>query len=134
MKKTGKRMDERGFLFLEAAVLGLLLMTMAALFALPRQAAELHRMEACRTAALFLAEQELAEMEWRVERGALAEGSCGWFGPERDLAGRQTSYEIAGSARREGKGFSLTARVSWQEGGKRKELQLERWAVKHDVP
>lgn len=132
MEKTRR---EAGFLFLEAAVLGLLVVVMAAFVAVPRHAAGILRMEDCRTTALFLAEQELTELELRVRGGGLADGSYGWLGPAEDLGRRQTAYDVTGSARKDSaRGCALTARVTWQEGGSLKELRLERWVARHDLP
>ena len=131
--KTTRR--EAGFLFLEAALLGMLVVVMAAFVAVPRHAAGILRMEDCRTTALFLAEQELTELELRARDGGLGDGSYGGLGPAEDLAERQTADEVAGSARKDGaRGCALTARVTWQEGGSPKELRLERWVARHDLP
>ena len=126
---------ESGFLFLEAAILGLVLVLMAEFVAVPRHIAGIMRMEDCRTTALFLAEQELTELELRVRSSNLADGSYGWLGPADDLDKRQTSYEITGTAQKDGaRGYALTAKAVWQEGGTAKELRLERWVAKHDLP
>lgn len=130
----GKKRHENGFLFLEAAVLGLLLVAMTAFLALPRHAASILRMEDGRTTAIFLAEQELTELALRAKDGSLSDGSYGWLGPADDLRNRQTTYEIMGTAQKDGaRGYALTVRIVWQEGGEAKELHLERWVAKHDA-
>ena len=55
--------DEEGAFFLSAAILGIVLVAMTALFALPQHAVELQRMDSCRMTAIFLAEEEISEME-----------------------------------------------------------------------
>lgn len=126
---------ERGFLFLEAAILGVLLAAMAAFVVLPRHAAGILRMEEGRMTALFLAQQELTELEQRAREGTLSSGSYGWLGPEDDLEHRQTSYAITGTAQKDGaRGYALTTYIVWQEGGATKELRLERWVAQHDLP
>lgn len=130
-----RRTDEEGFLLLETALLGFLLLAMAGMFLLTRHAAELHHMEACRTAALSLATEELVELELCVKSGASAEASYGWLGPERDRSLRQTDYEVTGTIHRETlRVYALAARVTWQERGQEKELRLEKRVAKHDVP
>lgn len=124
-----------GFLLLESAILGLLLVVMAGFLVLPRHTAAVLRMEECRTTAIFLAEQELAELESRARGGTLADGIYGWLGPAEDLDGRPAAYEVAGTAQKDGaRGFALTVRVSWQDGGKVQDVRFERWVARHDVP
>lgn len=130
-----QRNGEQGFLFIEAALLGLLLIAMTAFIVLPRHSAAVLRSEHGRTTALFLAEQELAELELRARNGELADGSYGWLGPQEDLHERQTAYDITGTVQKDGpRGYALSANISWQEGGEAKELRLERWVAKHDTP
>lgn len=127
-------MKNEGFLFLEAAILGIVLVAMTTLFALPRHATELRRMDSCRMTAIFLAEEELAEMEARATQGDLSAGTYGWLGPAEDLDHRQTSYEVVGTAQPESeRGYRLRVRLQWQEGGAEKHLELERWIARHDT-
>ena len=126
--------DETGSAFLSVAILGFVLVTMTALFALPHHAVELRRMDSCHMTAIFLAEEEISEMELRAADGSLAEGTYGWLGPAEDLAERQTTYEIVGTAQKDGeRGFSLAVHLAWQEGGNPKELRLARWVARHDT-
>ena len=53
---------ERGFLMLEAALLGVFLALMALMFPLPRQAAALRQASTARQTAVHLAQQELVEL------------------------------------------------------------------------
>ncbi|WP_294159020.1 hypothetical protein [uncultured Selenomonas sp.] len=129
-----KKRHENGFLFWEASILGLLLVAMTAFLALPRHAASIVRMEGGRTTAIFLAEQELTELALRARDGSLADGSYGWLGPADDLRDRQTTYEITGTAQKDGaRGYALTVRIVWQEGGASKEVHFERWVAQHDA-
>ena len=126
--------DEEGAFFLSAAILGIVLVAMTALFALPQHAVELRRMDSCRMTAIFLAEEEISEMELRAADGRLPAGTYGWLGPEEDLAERQTTYEITGTTQEDGKrGSLLVVHLAWQEGGKPQELRLERWVARHDT-
>lgn len=126
--------DEEGSFFLSAAILGIVLVAMTALFALPQHAIELRRMDSCRMTAIFLAEEEIAEMELRAADGSLEAGTYGWLGPSEDLEERQTTYEIVGTAREDGeRGSLLVVHLAWQEGGKTQELRLERWVARHDT-
>lgn len=129
-----RNVEERGFLFLEAALLGCLLVAMTAFIALPRHGAQVLRMETCRTTAVFLAEQELTELELRVRSGERAAGPYGWLGPAEDLEDRPASYTVTGTAQKDGnRGFLLVATIAWQEEGTAKELRLERWVAEHEA-
>lgn len=126
-------MRSEGFLFLEAAILGTILVAMTGLLALPRHAAEIRRMDSCRMTAIFLAEEELDVLERRAEDGSLSAGTYGWLGPAEDLSGRPADYHVSGVVQKDGeRGFSLTVELHWQENGTSKELRFERWAAHHD--
>jgi len=128
-------MKNEGFLFLEAAVLGFILVAMAGMFALPKHAIEIRRMNSDRMTAIHLAEEEFAVMELRAADGTLSDGTYGWLGPKEDLDGRPATYEIEGTVQKqEERIFQLVVRLRWQEGGAAQELRLERKVAHHDAP
>ena len=125
--------NERGFLFLEAALLGLFLVLFAALTLLPEQAARLEERREARESAIFLAQQELAELT--VRSGSLETGreqSFGWLGAAEDLSAHVQDYEVTGAAAPDGTGHRLRASVRWEMQGQPQELSLEKW-VAHDA-
>ena len=127
-------MRQRGFLFLEAALLGFFLVLLAGLALLPQQAARLEAWREARESAVFLAQQELAELEARrdVLRQS-GETSFGWLGQERDLAARLVDYTVVGTVSPAEGGLALRTSVRWEIQGTAQELELTKWVVAHEA-
>lgn len=122
------RRGERGFLLLEAGLLGFFLVLLVGLALLPQELARMETRREAREAALFLAQQELAEMTARRTAFMGEAQTLGWLGAADDLAARPQDYTVTGTARPEAGGYALTAVVRWSYSGEQ-ELTLSKWVT-----
>ncbi len=123
---------EQGFLMLEAALLGVFLALMAAMFILPRQAVALRTASTARQTAVHLAQQELVELETSARLSLPRETvRTGWLGPAEDLARHARAYEVRGEIVPDAAGWQLQASVSWEVRGETASLTLGKWVGAH---
>lgn len=123
---------ERGFLMLEAALLGVFLALMALMFPLPRQAAALRQASTARQTAVHLAQQELVELAAAARQSSPQEPvHTGWLGPDEDLSRHVRAYEVMGEIVPDAAGWQLRSSVSWEMHGAVVSLTLEKWVGAH---
>ena len=125
--------SQQGYLLLETAVLGVIILAMTACLRLNQQALSLEARDGARTTAIYLVREEFSRLEYEVDQGDLQPGKVGWLGDEADLMRNGSSFRVEAEVR-EVSAHVLSARVTaeWQTGGKKGMLHFERLLCRHE--
>lgn len=131
MRTRGK---ERGFFLQEAILLGLLLLLAAGAMVLYEKAAYAQLQDGCRMQALFMAREELANIEAMADDGRLSTGEYDWLSESERLTSDQgrfsvkanvTSLEQAGA-------YHVTVVAAWKNLHSDGKISLEREVYRHE--
>lgn len=127
-----KRGKQQGYILLEVVVLSVVVLAMATSLHLFRQAQVVMQQDSARLAGVFLAQEEMARLEWAMDQDSLAEGQYGWLGEAGLLTQENASFAVAASVRVETADiWRAQVSVDWQVNGKAGALSYERLLCRH---
>ena len=127
---TGER--ESGYFLAEVLVLSLLLAALAGGLLVYAQARTASSRDGCRMQAAYLAQLQIAAAERRMDREHKLEGkSLPWLGKADDLTLDGNLFQVDSELAPCPEGALLCVTVSWEQTGKKQQLQLERVIARH---
>ena len=127
------RNSEAGFFLQEAILLGILLVFMAGALLAYERAARMEVQEACHMQAIFMAKEQLANMEARADAGTLTAGDCGWLGDPGRLVTDQGQFSVRATASpmEFADAYHVVVYATWQSCGDTGEISMERGMYRH---
>ena len=131
--KTAEPQGRQGYILLEVIVLGVLVLAMAASLRLYRQAEEVVAADSARLAGVYLAQEELARLEWETDNGSLREGEWGWLGDASLLQQDNNVFTVKALVEPEVDNvWRVQVSVSWTRASNRSgSLRYERLLCRH---
>ena len=128
--------SETGFFLLETIIIALLATLVAGGVFTIYQAARLSRQDGAREAGIFLAQSQLAYLEWQADHGGIPPGTVPWQGEPSDLTVNDLRYEVnavvVGSASAvSAPAYGVDGSVSGEGVGRNGQLSLHRFIGSH---
>lgn len=130
--------DEDGFFLLEAIIIALLTALVAGGIFTIYQATRLSRQDGAREAGIFLAQSQLAYLEWQADHGGITPGAVPWQGEPGDLTLNDLQYEVntmvtESSSAVPSPVYNVDVSVSWVGTGRNGQLSLHRFVGSHQL-
>ena len=127
--------NERGFIIFEVIVLSIILVGASASVYALRSVIRSEGVVMARSAALYLAEEEMAHIMERRDKNELIAGRFDFLG-KHDLKLNDIDYDVFADVAQVGyddNAFRVKVTVRWKIFQKERELNLERFMKKHSL-
>lgn len=119
--------NERGYILAEVLAGSFLLIVLAGAIMLFKSAASMRSAAIMRSEAMFLAQDELAYLEYENKLQGINVGKYAWLGDPSELTSNNADYEVAAVVTQKAKDeYIAEVTVSWDMANKKKQLVLGR--------
>ena len=119
--------NERGYILAEVLAGSFLLIVLAGAIMLFKSAASMRSAAIMRSEAMFLAQGELAYLEYENKLQGINVGKYAWLGDPSELTSNNADYEVAAVVTQKAKDeYIAEVTVSWDMASKKKQLVLGR--------
>lgn len=117
--------NERGYILAEVLTGSILLVVLAGAIMLFKSAADMRNVSMTRSQAIFLAQGELAYLEYENKLQGIKAGKYTWLGDPSELAGNNCNYEVTAMVtQKTNDEYLAEVTVSWDMASKKKQLVL----------
>ena len=124
-----KTEKQRGYFTFLAVLLGLVIVMMSSVFILPGTTAWIRSENQRRTAAVFAAQEQIAEIEHLGHKGELSSGRYDFLGKPEDLLQHGKDFSVYTEVEKDEKGWNSVTYVTWESRGTKKSLTFQRWVA-----